>query len=362
MMSKKNLEYWQKKLSNKLPVLEVTTDKSRRANQDYDIGIETFIFPQEICQSVKTLNNSCGSSDFTTLLTVFKCLLYRYTYQSDVVVGSYIPNSNNSDFNTVALRSFISGEISFTQLLKQVNQLVNEDLEYQDFDWEQLVNKLNLQDTDIFKVMFSFQDAKTKNITLPIDINQFGLDLSFVLVFSDQGLKGTVAYNQELFEPQTIKLLIGHYKNLFLSVVENPDCVINQLNILSEAERHQILVEWNQTEFDYPKDKCIHQLFEQQVVETPDAIAVIFKDQELTYLELNNRANQLANYLLSLGIKPDDKVGICIERCLEMIIGILGILKAGAAYVPLDREQRDFVNFELNTAIANKKIQYYFIK
>ncbi|MCJ8281718.1 MAG: condensation domain-containing protein, partial [Rivularia sp. ALOHA_DT_140] len=167
MMSKKNLEYWQKKLSNKLGVLELSTDKPRRANQDYDIGIETFIFPQSVYQSVKTLSNSCGSYDFTTLLTVFKCLLYRYTYQSEIVVGSYIPNSDNSDFNTVALSNLISGDILFSELLKQVNQAVNEDLQHQDFDWEQLVNKLNLQDTDIFQVMFSFQDAKTKNITLP---------------------------------------------------------------------------------------------------------------------------------------------------------------------------------------------------
>ncbi|MEO0936303.1 MAG: AMP-binding protein, partial [Cyanobacteria bacterium J06641_2] len=155
-------------------------------------------------------------------------------------------------------------------------------------------------------------------------------------VSSKEGLKGTVVYNQELFEPQTIQRMIGHFENLLNSIVENPDYKVNELTILNETERHKILVEWNQTQLDYPSDKCIHKLFEEQVAKTPDAVAIIWKDQQLTYQQLDNRANQLANYLQTLGIKPDSKVGICIERCLEMVIGILGILKAGGAYVPLD--------------------------
>ncbi len=338
-MFDKDLKYWQNKLS-RLPVLELTTDKLRSSDREYDIGIETFLFPQELYSSIKNFSQSSDTLIFTNLLTAFKCLLYKYTGQEDIIVGSYIPQSNNSDFNKLAFRSCISGNIPFIELLKQVNGVVTQDLKHQDFSWEQLVNQLNItnsqNDSGIFQVMFSLQDANSKDIRLPIDIDEFQLDLSLVVVESSEGLKGTLAYNQELFEPQTIKRLIGHFENLLDSAVENPSSKVNELKILSEVERDRILIEWNQTAIDYPKDKCIHQLFEQQARLTPDAIAVIFEQEKLTYQELDNRANQLANYLQTLAVKPDTKVGICIDRCLEMMVGILGILKAGGAYIPLD--------------------------
>ena len=339
-MSDTNLKYWQDKLSTRLPVLELTTDKLRSDNRDYCVGVETFVFSQELCQSLKTLNKSSDSQLFSTLLTAFKCLLHKYTGEEDIIVGSYIPQTDNSDFNTLAFRNSVSGNLSFIELLKQLNQAVIEDLKYQDFSWKQLIAKLstteNQNNSSIFQVMFSLQDASLIDTPLPIDVDKFQLDLSFFLVEAEEGLKGTVAYNQELFEPQTIKRMVGHFENLLTAIVENPDCKVKELTILSEVERNQILVEWNQTAFDYPRDKCIHQLFEEQVTKTPDAVAVIFQEQQLTYRELDNRANQLANYLQTLGVKPDTPVGICINRCLEMVVGILGILKAGGAYIPLD--------------------------
>ncbi|MEO1433296.1 MAG: amino acid adenylation domain-containing protein, partial [Cyanobacteria bacterium J06633_8] len=220
------------------------------------------------------------------------------------------------------------------------NQVVTEDLKHQDFSWQQLVEKLSAtetqNDTGIFQVMFSLQDARVIDTPLPINVDEFELDLSLFLVESQEGLKGTFAYNQQLFEPQTIKRMICHFENLLQAVVDNPQTKVGEIAILSEIERHQILVEWNQTALDYPRDKCIHQLFEEQVAKTPDAVAVVFQEQQLTYQQLDNRANQLANYLQTLGIKPDSKVGICIDRCLNMVVGILGILKAGAAYIPID--------------------------
>ena len=338
-MFDKNLKYWQNKL-RRLPVLELTTDKLRSSDGDYTLGIETFVFPQTLCESVKTLIKHTGASLFTTLLTAFKCLLYKYTSQEDIIVGSYIPQANNLDFNTLAFRSCLSGDISFIELSKQVTLLVNEGLEHRDFSWEQLVEKLsatdNLKDAGIFQVMFSLQDADAIDTPLPINVDEFQSDLALFLVESKEGLKGTLAYNQELFEGQTIKRLIGHFENLLAGVVENPHSKVNQLQILSLVEYQQIVREWNNTTVDYPQDKCIHQLFSQQVAKTPDAIAVIFQEQQLTYRELDNRANQLANYLQTLGVKPDAKVGICINRCLEMMVGILAILKASGAYIPLD--------------------------
>ncbi|MEM9925448.1 MAG: AMP-binding protein, partial [Cyanobacteria bacterium P01_D01_bin.50] len=339
-MSDTNLEYWQQKLSTRLPVLELTTDKLRTDRRDYCVGVETFVFPQELCKSLKTLSQWSDNKLFSTLLATFKCLLYKYTGEEDIIVGSYITQTDNSDFNTLAFRTNVSGNVSFIELLKKLNQAVTEDLKYQDFSWKQLIAKLstteNQNNSSIFQVMFSLQDAPLIDTPLPIDVDKFQLDLSFFLVEAEEGLKGTVAYNQELFEPQTIRRMVGHFENLLTAIVENPDRKVKDLTILSEAERHQILVEWNQTAFDYPREKCIHQLFEEQAAKTPDAIAVEFQEQQLTYRELDNRANQLANYLQTLGVKPDTPVGICINRCLEMVVGILGILKAGGAYIPLD--------------------------
>lgn len=339
IMFEKNLEYWQNKLS-RLPVLELNTDKLRSSNQEYRVGIETFLFPQELCESLKIISQSSNHPIFTILLTAFKCLLYRYTAQEDIIVGSYIPQSNYLYFNTLPFKTNISGNIQFIDLLKQVDRVVTEDLKHQDFDWKQLVNKLNAtdaqNDSGIFQVMLNLQDADAIETPLPINVDEYQLDLSLFVIESKEGLKGTVAYNQELFEPQTVKRMIDHLKNLLEAIVENPKTKVNELRILSEAERDQILVEWNQTALLYPKDKCIHQLFEQQVTKTPDAVAVIFQQQQLTYRELDNRANQLANYLQTLGVKPDTLVGICINRSLEMMVGIFGILKAGGAYVPLD--------------------------
>ncbi|AFY59073.1 amino acid adenylation enzyme/thioester reductase family protein [Rivularia sp. PCC 7116] len=338
-MLNKNLEYWQNKLS-RVPVLELTTDKLRTSNQEYDIGIETFVFPRQLCESVKTLNQSSENGLFISLLTAFKCLLHKYTAQEDIIVGSCIPQKNNLDFNTLAFRSSISSHICFSELLKQVNQIVIEDFKHQDFSWQQLVEKLSAigfyKDTSVFQVMFSLQDAFVMDTPLPINVDEFKSDLSLFVVEAREGLKGTFTYNQQLFAPQTIKRMIAHFENLLKIVVENPHTKVGEIAILSEIERYQILVEWNNTELDYPHDKCIHQLFEEQVAKTPDAVAVIFQEQQLTYQQLDNRANQLANYLQTLGIKPDTKVGICINRCLNMVVGILGILKAGAAYIPID--------------------------
>ncbi|MDY6900050.1 MAG: amino acid adenylation domain-containing protein [Cyanobacteriota bacterium] len=335
-MSEKNIKYWKERLSNKLPVLEVATDYLRSSNQQYHLGIETFTFSQELLKSLTNIAESFEVDLFSTLLTAFNCLLYRYTSQKDIIIGSYIPQADNSDFNLLALRNYISGNSSFSQLLKQVNKVLSEDLKYQYFSWKKLLEELPPNDTGIFQVMFNLQDASVTDTPLPININEFELDLSFFVVSSKEGLKGTVIYNQELFEPLSIKRMIGHFENLLHAIVLNPHTVVKELTILSEVERHQILVEWNQTAFEYPKDKCIHQLFEEQVVKTPDAVAIIFEQQQLTYRELDNRANQLANYLQTLEVKPDVLVGICINRCLEMVVGILGILKAGGAYIPLD--------------------------
>lgn len=258
-----------------------------------------------------------------TLLTTFKCLLYRYTGQEDIIVGT-IAKLDSSHFNTLALRSNLSNHLTFVELLRQVREV-----------WEQELYFIsNSNDSGIFQVMFVLQDVHTGAMELPDGTSK--LDMTFVLVEAEEGLEGTVEYNFELFDPQTITRMIGHFENLLKSIVEDPERKVSELLVLTEAERHQILVEWNDTTVEYPRDKCVHELFEAQVERSPDAIAVRFNDQYLTYAELNKRANQLAHYLQRLGVGSSSVVGICLERTLEMVVGLLGILKAGGAYVPLD--------------------------
>jgi amino acid adenylation domain-containing protein/thioester reductase-like protein len=209
---------------------------------------------------------------------------------------------------------------------------------------EQLQPERSLSYTPLFQVMFSLENAPGEPLALPgltldpleIDIDIAKFDLTLSMEETEQGLKGRLEYSTDLFEARRITRTIGHFQNLLEGILAAPERPISEFPLLSEAERHQLLVEWNDTQSDYPHDKCIHQLFEAQVEQTPDAVAVVFEQQQLTYEQLNQRANQLARRLNQLGVEPDVLVGICVERSLEMVVGLLGILKAGGAYVPLD--------------------------
>jgi amino acid adenylation domain-containing protein len=213
----------------------------------------------------------------------------------------------------------------------------------------------SLSHSPLFQVMFVLQNVPMTEFELPgVTLTQLDgdstiakFDLTLSMSETDQGLVGSWEYNTDLFEGSTIERMATHFQNLLSAIVANPATTVGELPLLSAAERHQLLVEWNDTTAEYPIDKCIHQLFEAQVEKTPDAVAVVFEDQQLTYRELNQRANQLAHYLQTLGVRPEVLVGICVERSLEMVVGLLGILKAGGAYVPLDpeypRERLDYM-------------------
>ena len=273
-----------------------------------------------------------------------------------MVIGSPIANRNRKELesligcfiNLLALRIDLTGDPTFTEFIQRVKDISLGAYAHQELPFEKLVEKLcpnrSFSYSPIFQVMFVLQNAPVE-ISEPVDLKLIPLnsetgtaqyDLTLMMEETEIGLSGHFEYNSGLFNRLTIKRLISHFQILLESIVKNPKQSISQLPILTEREKHQLLVEWNDTNTDYPQDKCIHQLFEEQVNRTPDAIAVSFQDQNLTYRELNRRANQLAHYLQKLGVKPNILVGICIERSLEMIVGLLGILKAGGAYVPLD--------------------------
>lgn len=350
------LTYWKQKLKDAPTVLELPTDRPRPAVQTFRGSTQFFELSPSLTQKLKQLSQKQGVTLFMTLLAAFQTLLYRYTNQKDICIGSPIANRNNHQIepligffvNTLVLRTDLSGNPSFEELLSRVRQVALDAYAHQDLPFELLVEKLqperSLSYTPLFQVMFSLENAPSEPFALPglsfepleLDTGIAKFDLTLSMEETQQGLKGRLEYNTDLFDARRMTRTIEHWQNLLEGIVAAPERQISELPLLSEAERHQLLVEWNDTWAEYSLKQCIHQLFEKQVERSPDAIAAIYKDERLTYQELNDRANQLAHYLQKVGVGPEILVGICVERSLEMLVGLLGILKAGGAYLPLD--------------------------
>ncbi|MBD2417074.1 amino acid adenylation domain-containing protein, partial [Anabaena cylindrica FACHB-243] len=350
------LAYWKQQLHNAPNLLQLPIERSRPPIQTYPGKIHNFSLSKTLTESLKATSRSVGATLFMTLLATFKTLLYRYTGQEDILVGSPIANRNRAEIekligifaNTLVLRTSLSGNPSFRELLIRVREVTLNAYTHQNLPFEKLVEELqlprDLSYSQLFQVMFSFLNVPQTSLEIPgltLEIlpthNQTSrFDLTLEFAETESGLIGEVEYNTDLFDAATISSMVGHLETLLTAVAANPDQRLLELPILTPKEENQLLVEWNQTQVDYPQQSCIHQLFEQQVELTPDAIALVFEDEQLTYRELNTKANQLAHYLQKLGVKPETLVGICIERSIEMIVGLLGILKAGGAYVPLD--------------------------
>ncbi len=288
-----------------------------------------------------------------------KVWLHRLTGQADLVVGIHaagqvaIDSRKNQGsrslvghcVNLLPLRSHCNGNERFTDYLKDIKHLVLDAYEHQNYTFGSLVKKLNLQReasrvpllplaVNLSRVTRNLRLPDSELVLPPKGFNFF--DLSIEAMDSGQDLCIDCRFNSDLFDVTTIDRWLGHWKSLLEGMLSNPERPISTLPILNEAERQRVLVDWNQTQVEYPKNKCLHELIEEQVERTPDATAVVFENEQLTYREINYRANQLARYLHGLGVGPDTLVGICVERSLEMVVGLLGILKAGGAYVPLD--------------------------
>ena len=365
----RQLDYWQKQLADAPTILELPTDYSRPPIPSFRGDGAIFRLNQGLTQRLKQLSQDSGATLFMSLLAAFFVLISRYSGQLDVLVGSPIANRNSSAIeklmgffaNTLALRGDLSGNPCFLDFLEQVKKMTLSANAHQDLPFEMLVEKLQL-DRDLSRnplvqVMFSLQNTpqsdgslsglKMENLPLPIDIKaRFDLEVNFWEVADC--LEAVWCYSTDLFAATTITRMGQHFVNLLEAIASNPKMAISELPLLKETERHQLLVEWNKTNVNYPQDQCIHQLFEAQVERTPDAIAVVFEDQQLTYEQLNIRANQLAHYLKFLGVKTDDLVAVCMERSLDVIVGLLGILKAGGAYVPIDPDYpQERINFML---------------
>lgn len=378
------LAYWREQL-NGISILHLPTDKPRPAIQSYRGATQFLELPKKLIDALEKLSQQEGVTLFMTLLATFQTLLYRYTHQEDIAVGSPIANRNHSEIegiigffvNSLVLHSNLSENPTFRELLGRVREVTLGAYSHQDLPFEKLVEELhperNLSHHPLFQVVFGFQNAPMSALELPglvpsfinIDLKKtrFDLELHLWKCSEDfrslwggnweysEGFRGVIVYNTDLFDRATINQMVEHFKTLLSAIVANPEERITNLPLLSEVELHQVLVEWNNTQADYPQDKCIHQLFEEKVQQYPDSIAVNFANKQLTYQELNNCSNKLAHHLEKIGVGSEVLVGICILQSIEMIIGLLGILKAGGAYVPLDPSYpEERLNFMLEDA------------
>ena len=350
------LGYWKQQLGGNLPVIQLPTDFPRSRIQSFRGDTVSFELSKELSDRLKSIADSEGTTLFMMLLAGFKILLYRYTGQRDIIVGSPIANRNRTELegligffvNTLVLRTDLGNNPTFKEVLHKVRQVTWNAYDYQDLPFEKLVEELHperdLSYNPLFQVKFRLENPPTEKIEIPgLTLSSLGqvnptakLDLSLDMYETPDGLVGGFEYNKDLFAESTIKRMVGHFCTLLEGISNQPTQHIGELPLLTPQEEKQILVEWNQTQREFSQHLCFHQLFEAQVEKTPGAIALIYNDEELTYEELNCRSNLLAHHLQSVGVVPEVRVGICIQRSPEMIIAMLAIHKAGGAYVPLD--------------------------
>lgn len=349
------LAYWKQHLGAKPAVLELPTDFPRPAVQTYRGASFIFPFSPALSQSLKTFCRAQQATMFMVLLAAFNVLFHRYTGQQEIIVGSPIANRNRKELegligffaNTLPMRTNVSGELSFREVLARLKEAALGAYAHQDLPFEYLVEQFHpersLSHSPLVQVMFNFEPTIPQMAEMPglsaslMDYDNKSAKFDLTLFARDHGTEifGTLEHNVDLFTSETIERMAGHLLTLLSGIVANPDQPISGLPLLTRHERYQMLEEWNATEAACPQ-LCAHQIFEAQVHHAPNRTALIFENQELTYAQLNARANQLAHYLSSLGARPGKFVGIFMERSVEMIVAVLGVLKSGAACIPLD--------------------------
>jgi amino acid adenylation domain-containing protein/non-ribosomal peptide synthase protein (TIGR01720 family) len=352
------LDYWKSKLSGVSP-LEMPTDHPRLSVFETSGAAAKISIDKELSDKLQNLSHAQGVTLYMTLLSAFKVLLYRYSGQQDICVGTPVAGREQHELegligffvNTLALRTQVAGDLPFTGLLQNVRTTTLEAYGHQEVPFEKVVDAVikerDMSRSPLFQVMFVFQNTpdvpelNLNNTRLVLEETDFGVskyDLSFALSATADGLSGSIQYATALYNKETVERIISHYKILLRAIVASPDEKIGHLAMLAESEKQTLLHDFNATAAAYPKDKSVVALFEEQVSKNPNATAVIFGEKQLSYKELNERSNQLANYLVKKGVKAETLVPICVERSLEMVVGIFGILKAGGAYVPIDPE------------------------
>lgn len=352
----KQRDYWLKTFEGSLPVLDLPTDYPRPAVQSYNGDQITYKLPLEMKERLHRLAADTDTTLYMILLSAYNILLSRHSGQEDLIVGSPIAGRQNSDVekvvgmfvNTLAMRSRPEGTKMFKAFLKEVKESALLAYEHQDYPFEELVDELNvardLSRNPLFDAMFVLQNMDKNQLQLegvhasPIKLpnNTAKFDLTLYAIEENDGIQVTLEYGTALFKKETIERLYSHFVNILQAVLENPDGSLYEIQMLSGAERKQLLFEFNETRREYPQDKTIHELFEAQARKLPDHVAVVHDGREMTYRELDERSNQLARMLRKRGIGNNSVVGILVNRSLELVIGMLGIMKAGGAYLPIN--------------------------
>jgi amino acid adenylation domain-containing protein len=351
------LSYWRKQLAGAPPVLQLLTDHRRPASPTTKGTAQSIFLSEALLESLKKLSQHEGATLFMVLLAAFQTLLSRYTNQNDIVVGAPIAGRNHDEIedligffiNTLVLRTDLSGDPTFRELLARVRRVSLEAYANQDVPFEKLVEELqperDLGQTPLFQVMFTLQNAPREEFDLPsielrgieVESATTKFDLSMFLMEADGKLFCALRYKTDLFEELTIKNMLKHFETLLSSIVADPKGRISGLQMLPERESQRLLDGAGDDIFEAaPPGLCLHELFEAQARQSANATAVVYEDDQLSYRELNQKANQLARHLRELGVGPEVRVGLCLERSLEMIVALIGVLKAGGAYVPLD--------------------------
>ena len=372
---KRHGAYWRKQLSGELSYLNLKTDRPRPRVQTYDGSSHSFGLTEHLTERLRLLARDGGATLYMTLLAVFQVLLHRYTGQDDIIVGSPASGRSQAEFagvvgyfvNPIALRGDFSFDPTFKAFHSQVRRNVLDALAHQDYPLSLIVDGLRIDHdpsrSALFQVMFNYnKERQPKQLTeVAFDGPQIKLwdpnlmpaavakdeyfntidgegqfDLTLEMSEANGSIQGVFKYNVDLFEGSTIARMEAHLQTLLKGIVANPELRVSELPLLSEAERHQCVVEWNDTKAEYPSDKCLHELIQEQAMKTPDATAAVYEDSSITYDELNIRTNQLSVYLNKNGVKAGTLVGILMERSIDMMVGLIGILKAGGAYVPLE--------------------------
>src|SRR5271165_6058488 len=350
------VEYWRSQLAGAPPVLELPTDRPRPALQNHRGDVRAHVIHRELVDQLRDVSQAEGVTLFMTLLAGFQLLLSRFSGQEDIVVGTSVAGRDHAEIelligffiNTLAMRTDLSGDPTFRELLARVKKVALDGYAHQEIPFEKLVEELqperNLSYNPIFQVLFGlqnmprhvFQASGLRVERSPVHQGTSILDMSWFAWETDDGLLLRVEYDTDLFEDATILRALEHYQKLLEGIAAQPDSRISELPLLDDEEKRKLLVEFNQTQAEYPRDLCVHQLLQEQARRTPEAIAMEFQGRSLTYAELDARSNQLAHFLRHRGVRAEQLVGVCVERSLEMVVALLGILKAGGAYVPLD--------------------------
>jgi amino acid adenylation domain-containing protein/non-ribosomal peptide synthase protein (TIGR01720 family) len=357
-MLHEQLQYWKQQLGDSSEALELPADHPRPANRTYQGTRLQFALSKELTEALKQLSRSEGVTLFMLLAAAFQTLLHRYSQQQQISIGTPVAGRTRTEtepligffLNTLVLRTDFAGDPSFAELLQRVKTVALGAYAHQEVPFEKLVEEIeverSLSHTPLFQTMLVFENTPTPAYTLsdlslaPVGVSTGTsiFDLTLYMGEEPQSLTGAWEYSTELFEEATVKQLLDHFERLLHGIVAEPQQRISRLPLLSEAEREQLLVEWNQTAREYESQQCLQQLIAEQAARQPNAVAVSCGSEQLSYRELNEQANQLAHHLRALGVGPETITGVCLERSVRLPVALLGILKAGGAYLPLDPE------------------------